>query len=85
MTLRGKIKNGKVLLDKPGALPDGTEVVVRAVKKRPTRPKKPKQKVRPRSLAERFAPFIGIIKDLPRDMSVNHDHYLYGLPKRKRT
>jgi hypothetical protein len=33
MTVRGKIKNGKVLLDNPKALPDGTEVEVRAVKK----------------------------------------------------
>ncbi|GEM_PF-380090 len=85
MTFRGKMKNGKVLLDKPGALPDGTEVVVRAVRKRAKAGKKPKSKPRPRSMAERFAPFIGIIKDLPRDMSVNLDHYLYGLPKRKRT
>jgi hypothetical protein len=36
-----------------------------------------------RSLAERLAPFIGQAKDLPPDMSLHIDHYLYGLPKRK--
>jgi hypothetical protein len=36
-----------------------------------------------RSLAERLALFIGQAKDLPPDMSVRLDHYLYGLPKRK--
>ncbi len=33
MNLRGKIRNGKVLLDDPKALPEGTQVVVRALKK----------------------------------------------------
>jgi len=86
MTVRGKVKNGKVLLDDPNVLPDGTEVEVRPAKKqkRPGRQAKPnKGKARPRSLAERYAPFIGKAKGLPPDMSVNLDHYLYGLPKRK--
>jgi hypothetical protein len=36
-----------------------------------------------RSLAERLAQFIGQAKDLPPDMSLHLDHYLYGLSKRK--
>jgi hypothetical protein len=32
---------------------------------------------------EQLRPFIGIIKDLPPDFSINHDHYLYGATKRK--
>ena len=86
MTVRGKVKNGKVLLDDPKLIPDGTEVEVRpARKKRPAvrRTKPNKGKARPRSLAERLAPFIGKAKGLPPDLSVNLDHYLYGLPKRK--
>jgi hypothetical protein len=82
MTVRGKIKNGKVLLDNPKALPDGTEVEVRPVKRKGKKPGKGK-KPPPRSLTERLAPFIGVVKDLPSDMSVNLDHYLYGHPKRK--
>ena len=84
MAVRGKIRNGKVLLDNPKALPEGTEVEVRAVKKPRPAKKTPKgKKTPPRSLAQRLAPFIGVVKDLPSDMSVNLDHYLYGHPKRQ--
>ena len=80
MTFRGKVKNGRVLLDNPKALPEGTEVEVRPIK---VRGKPGKGKKRPRSLAEQMAPFIGKAKHLPSDLSVNLDHYLYGHPKRK--
>jgi hypothetical protein len=83
MTLRGRIKNGKVLLDNPKALPDGTEVEIRPVKTVRRGKRTAKKKPPPRSLAERLASFIGKAKGLPPDMSVNLDHYLYGLPKRK--
>jgi hypothetical protein len=83
MVFRGKVKGGKVVLMDPKGLPDGTEVEVRPVKKRPKAAKAPKAKKSPRSLAERLAPFIGKAKGLPPDMSLNLDHYLYGLPKRK--
>ena len=85
MTVRGKVKNGKVLLDDPRAIPEGTEVEVRPAKKRKpaAKGKKPKAKARPRSLAERLANVMGKATGLPSDASVNHDHYLYGLPKRQ--
>ena len=84
MTVRGKIRNGKVLLENPKALAEETEVEVRAVKKRkPAATGKKKVKPRGRSLAERLAPFVGVVKDWPKDMSVNLDHYLYGHPKAK--
>jgi hypothetical protein len=85
MTVRGKIKKGKVLLDDPKAFPEGTEVEVRSIKKRKrvAKPHKPKPKARPRSLAERLANVIGKAKNLPPDASVNIDHYLYGLPKQQ--
>jgi hypothetical protein len=71
------------VLDNPGALKEGTSVEVHPIKKRkrPAKPRKPKSKVRRRSLAEHLAPFVGIVKDMPADMSVNLDHYLYGQPK----
>jgi len=81
MTVRGKIKNGKVLLENPKALPDGTEVEVRPVKES-RKTKKPVKKKKPlRTSAERLAPFIGKAEGLPPDMSTNLDHYLYGLPR----
>ncbi len=86
--VRGKVKNGKVLLDNPRALPEGTEVEVRPVKQSRARAKPAKaaprrKKSPPRSLAERYAAFIGKAKGLPPDMSVNLDHYLYGVPKQQ--
>lgn len=84
MVIRGKVKKGKVQLAKPLPLPDGTEVEVRAVKKPAKKPvKKPKPKAKPMSFAERYRSIIGIAKNLPRDFAEQHDHYLYGTPKRK--
>ena len=70
------------MLDGRLQLADGTAVSVRAIKKKPAKPKK-KVKEKPRSLADRLRPFIGKAKNLPPDMSVNLDHYLYGLPKQQ--
>jgi hypothetical protein len=36
-----------------------------------------------RSLSERLAAVVGKAENLPSDMSINHDHYLYGLPQRE--
>ena len=85
MTVRGKVKNGKVVLNNPKALAEGTEVEVRPAKKRKPagKPRKLKDKARPRTLAERFANVIGKATGLPPDASVNHDHYLYGTPKKQ--
>ena len=81
MTYRGKVKNGVVVLDGPHVPPEGAPVSVRLLKpaaRRPSRAAKPG-----RTLYERLKPFIGIAEDLPSDISINHDHYLYGAPKRK--
>jgi len=86
MTIRGKVKNGKVVLQRPHTIPDGTEVEVRPVKRRkPTgkKAKPTKPKARLRSLAERFANVVGKATGLPADASINHDHYLYGTPKKQ--
>lgn len=85
---RGVIRKGKVATDGPLGLPDGTQVVIRAVgaQRRKTsaravgaRPAKPKPLP---TLAETFKGLIGIAEGLPSDLSINHDHYLYGTPKR---
>ena len=87
MRVRGKVKNGKVVLEQPLALPDGTEVEVRRAKMRKPAAKggkaAKKKTAAPRSLADRLRPFIGKAKGLPPDASVNLDHYLYGLPKQE--
>lgn len=72
MTYRGRVKNGVIVLDPPASLPEGAEVEVSAV---------PGEEPVP-TLAERYRDLIGILDGLPPDASMNHDHYLYGAPKR---
>ena len=78
MTYRGHIKNGIVVLDEWASLPEGSRVEVVLPKAKSKR----KSKKRIPSLYERLKPVIGIAKGLPPDASINHDHYLYGLPKK---
>ena len=91
MTVRGKVKNGVIVLDNGSTLPEGAEVEVRQVlKKKPaarTGKKRPglsrKVSKEPKSVSERLASVIGRATTLPPDMSENVDHYLYGAPKRR--
>jgi hypothetical protein len=72
MTYRGHVKNGVVVLDAAVTLPEGAEVEVSprdADKDSPT-------------WAEAFKDVIGKAEGLPTDSSTNHDHYLYGTPKK---
>jgi hypothetical protein len=72
------MKNGVVVMDQPDAIPDGIEVSIRPLKARATRRDR-----KPKTVFERYRRSIGIMKDMPADLSINHDHYLYGTPKRK--
>jgi len=74
--ITGRVVNGIVVLDQPGTLADGTEVRVRPVQK-PSRREDGES-----SLAEMLLSFAGTVEDLPEDMALNHDHYLYGVPKK---
>jgi hypothetical protein len=58
----------------------GAEVSLRTVKK--TSKVSPRAK-RTRMLYDRLRQFVGKANELPPDASINHDHYLYGMPKRK--
>ena len=77
---RGHVSNGVVVFESTIELPDGAEVRVRPAKPQPTRAKARKM---PPTLYERLKPIIGKAKGLPPDASINHDHYLYGAPKRR--
>jgi hypothetical protein len=78
----GRVINGEIVLDDPNALPNGTEVTVRLLK-RPPRKAAGGGRRKP-NLYDRLKPVIGIIKDAPPDLAENHDHYIHGKPKRKR-
>jgi hypothetical protein len=70
MVYRGKVKNGTVVLEDRLDLADGTPVEITPAEEAG------------QTLEEIFRPFIGKATGLPADLSENHDHYLYGVPKR---
>jgi hypothetical protein len=72
MNLSGVVVNGVIVLDNPVQLPDGTRVAV-AVQELP-RAASP--------LGEMLLRHAGKAEGLPEDSAAQHDHYLYGTPKR---
>ncbi|HOD82676.1 MAG TPA: hypothetical protein PKG77_14750 [Phycisphaerae bacterium] len=77
MTYRGRVKDGIVVVEGPECPPEGAQVSIRVLKGRRRKQRKPS------SMYEHYKSVIGTAKGLPPDASVNHDHYLYGLPKQK--
>jgi hypothetical protein len=76
---RGRVQNGRIELDDPVQLPEGASVEVQVSDDTPhsgTTENGP-------TLFEQLEGIIGAVPDLPDDLSVNHDHYLYGVPKRE--
>lgn len=65
---RGHVANGVVVFDGSASLPEGTAVRVEPLKSR--------------SLADRFRNVIGCVKDLPKDLADNHDHYIHGAQRK---
>jgi len=79
MTYKGHVRNGVVVLDEPVDLREGDEVSVEVTRRGPeTEADAP-------TLYEQLKDVIGIAEGLPPDAALNHDHYLYGLPKRDGT
>ena len=76
MSFTATVENDTIKLPPGMHLPDGTEVIIEQREKLPSMDA-PGRK----TLAERYAKFIGIVKDAPPDLAENLDHYLYGLPK----
>lgn len=80
MVYRGRVKKGVVVLEGPTRPEEGTEVSVRPIRGAARSPSRKKQ---PPTLYERLKSVAGKAKGLPPDASVNHDHYLYGMPKQR--
>lgn len=75
MIYRGHVVQGAIVLDEPAALPEGAAVEVRLAAP-------PAESERSVTLYEQLLPFIGKMGGLPSDMAAQHDHYLYGSPRR---
>jgi hypothetical protein len=68
-----------VILPRGVDIPEGAEVEVTPV----APPNGGSQQEGP-TFYERYKEFIGALDGLPSDLAENHDHYLYGTPKRKK-
>jgi hypothetical protein len=77
MSFTGHIIDGKVVLPSPLPLPNGTKVTVEEVTETST-------SISPASSASRLDHYRDVIGqvELPADAATQHDHYLYGTPKR---
>jgi len=78
MTLLGHVQNGVIVLDQDVPLPEGAAVEVQVI----VPPPQPSPESELPTLAETLKDFIGVLEDLPEDAATNHDHYLYGTPKK---
>jgi hypothetical protein len=76
MSFTGHVQDGAVVMDEPLPLPNGTAVEVNPTPKKTT-PPNPHP-----TLLEVLGDLVGCIKDGPEDGALQHDHYLYGTPKK---
>jgi len=74
MSFTGHVVGGSVVLDGPIPLPDGTPVRVDPIEARPPTAASP--------LGQALLDIAGRSDGLPDDLAAQHDHYLYGTPKR---
>lgn len=79
MVYRGHVENGMIRLEDAPILPEGVGAEVRLLTEAETRQEEEKVP----SVCEAIRDFVGKAEGLPTDASINHDHYLYGLPKRQ--
>lgn len=81
MEYRGTIHSGLVVLENGAGLPDGTQVRVTPIEAEQS-PTSPADAPPTGTLGARLMKFAGRARGLPADLARNHDHYLYGTPKR---
>jgi hypothetical protein len=70
MTLEGRVENGAIVLEPPTSLPEGARVRIEVIA-----PNEP-------TLFDRIGHLAGQAKHLPPDAAEQHDHYLYGTPRK---
>lgn len=81
MLYEGTVKGGVVVLA-GDPLPDGTRVRVEPLPADAATPIDATAPASEPTLGQRLMKFAGRARGLPPDAARNHDHYLYGTPKR---
>jgi predicted DNA-binding antitoxin AbrB/MazE fold protein len=78
MVISGIYKDGTLLLEGPVDLKNGQRVTVDILPDPAALPPDG-----PSQQSQELLKLAGIVKSGRKDGSVNHDHYIYGIPKRK--
>ena len=76
--IKARVCNGQVVMDHGAILPEGAELLIQVV----AAASPPTASNETPTLYERLKPIIGKAVGLPADAALNHDHYLYGTPKK---
>lgn len=79
MVYRGHVEKGVVILDDAVTLPEGLAVTVEPSAGGQRQPASDESG---QTLGQKLLKHAGKATGLPRDLAENHDHYLYGTPKR---
>ncbi|HEY2416128.1 MAG TPA: hypothetical protein VGI40_28055 [Pirellulaceae bacterium] len=87
MVFRGHVKNGVVLLDEPATLPEGAPVQVELLEYPLETRSEPNGEQKSLSIEQELAEIWRDVPtdqwaNVPRDLSDNRDHYIYGVAKK---
>ncbi len=72
MTITARIHNRSITLPEDVSIAEGTLVEIHTLEEAPTQQRSGAWMLK----------FAGVADDLPADAAAQHDHYLYGTPKR---
>ena len=79
MVYNGHVEKGVVVLDDPVSLPDGQKVQIELL---PAVQPEIASENHTETLGQKLLKHAGKAVGLPPDLAENHDHYLYGTPKK---
>ena len=84
MTYRARMENGNVVFEGGIKPVEGAELRIEEVPAADPEATQPPPPTEPpkETLGQRLMKLSGLVKGLPTDAAKNHDHYLYGTPKR---
>jgi hypothetical protein len=82
MTFQGIVREGSIKLPPGVELPEGTEVRIDVVPPKPVPADDADTRPIGKKLVELARRAKELPSELPADFSINHDHYLYGTPKK---
>lgn len=79
MVFHGRVQGGVIVPDSPVALPEGAQVRIEFVE---SAEEEPLLDEHGQTLGQRLLKFAGKAKGELTDLAHQHDHYLYGTPKK---